>query len=173
LQFDGSQPPVLNVNPGDIFQLGLLTHFNQPINSGTAATAANLDVTLNTNAGTPTFSFVFGIDETPNVEPCAYSPVVTPCPDAIFLPTSFSSATLNIGGTDYHLQILGFGPDSSTIQSTFISQEGGNNQTKLWATLTETQLPDPQIPQDPVAEPASLLLLIPGLAGILGTMRKR
>jgi hypothetical protein len=116
--------------------------------------------------GNVDFTFTFNIDETPNEEPCTY-PGATVCPDRITFPSAYPSQSFVYGGTLYTLQLLGF---ANTLGDPYLdyfdSEEGGDNSTLLFGTLTES--PIPLIP-----EPTSLLLLGGGLLGLAGIRRKK
>lgn len=130
---------------GDIFKVGTLRHFNNPIPSGTAATAVDLGITLNftTPAIAQAFNFNLAIDETPNAPPCSY-PSTTPCADKITFPNSLAPQSFNFMGMDFTLELIGFGDTpNGPFVSDFISQEGGTNSTMLYGKITKVNVPEP------------------------------
>lgn len=142
---------------GEAFQLGQLRHFNQPIEFGTHATA--VDLTINLEFSDPSglddsFLFTFSINETLN------SPTLQD--DYIFFPSSFPCETCDIGGTQYTLELLGFGLDADSLEGQFQSPEGGTNRTLLWARITTR----------PIPAPGALLLGAMG-TGLVGWLRRR
>jgi hypothetical protein len=148
---------------GDTFEVGQLRHFNNPIQSGSAATATKLTISLDFSdpAGlNGAFAFTFDINETPN------TPGPPASDDIISFPDSYASETFEIGGIDYTLQLLGFGDDVANIMNDFTSPEGGTNATKLWGRVTASQ--NPEIP-----EPSTILLLGVGLLGLASYSRRR
>jgi hypothetical protein len=119
------------------FVLGSLTHFNFPTNGGTAASAVQLDLTVQVvpaAGGTPLFDGTIdvhlAIDETPNQAPCTYpSDPGNPCADAIGLSnTATRTFSTHAGGFVYELEVLGFrtSPQGGTPLLQFISQEQGS-----------------------------------------------
>jgi len=162
LGFSGTAPPNVDFNIDQVFEIGQLVHYNQPIWAGTAATSTQLSLTLNFSdpALIANFDFVFEINETPNV----YSD--SRDNDIISFANSFSPETFNIGGIDYTLELLGFGFNSENILSQFSSGESSNNSINLYGRITSASGPAP------VPEPSTLLLLGAGLLG-LGVAKKR
>ncbi len=164
LGFEGIAPPSLSLALETAFDIGTLRHFNNPIVSGTAASLADLTISLNfsdpTIASSPLFTFQ--IDETPNARPCAY-PSTTPCADQISFPSALASETFDISGTLYTLELLGFRVGSSFV-SDFISNEGGTNSAILIGKITADIASVP--------EPGTLLLLGSGLVGLAFARRK-
>jgi hypothetical protein len=151
LGFTGVGPLAFNVN--QIFQVGTLSHFNQPIWSGSAA-SVGLSIGLDfLEAGLQNFGFSLNIDETPNALPCAYSGA-TVCPDKISLANAFPEEGFIVGGVQYTLELLGFSNTAgSPLVSDFISEEGGTSTTYLYAQVTE-------VPVEDVPEPMGLLGLL-------------
>jgi hypothetical protein len=168
LGFDGIAPPPQTLPAiGTPFLLGTLRHYNQPIASGSAASSADLSLNVNLTIGgspiaTGPFNFRFLIDETPNVEPCAY-PSVTPCADAITFENLLSSDTFTIGTNVYTIGIVGFADTiGGPLVPSFISQEGGSNDAFLYAQIAA-----------PVPEPGSIALLVTVGLGIALPLRRR
>ncbi|MFH1771988.1 MAG: THxN family PEP-CTERM protein [Candidatus Omnitrophota bacterium] len=162
--------PALSVEIDEIFELGQLRHFNNPIGSGSAADEVDLTIALAISelASGENFTFTFEIDETLNAEPCVYEcneAGCKPCPDRISFPNSFPSQSFVIDQTRYTLALLGFGDTPEDLIDDFISDEGGTNKTLLFGTLTESPFVIP--------EPASLLLIGGGLLGLAGFRRKK
>lgn len=128
LRFDGIGS--LDFDIDQTINLGSLTHFNNEIVGFSAASGATLALGL--ELSTPTlsdsFTFAFDIDETTNTEPCSYpSDPGNPCSDRISFPASFPTESFSFDGSDYTVELLGFGDNASNITSGFISQEGGSN----------------------------------------------
>ncbi len=143
-------------NIGDPFAVGQLRHFNNSVALGSSSSA--VDLTINLSFSNPSglensFLFTFGINETPN------SP--DPVDDFIFFPSSFPCETCVIGGTQYTLQLLGFGPNPDQLQDQFQSPEGSINSTLLWGRITS-----------PIPAPGALLLGAMG-TGLIGWLRRR
>jgi len=79
----------------------------------------------------------FTIDETPNLEPCAYTST-DPCADKITFGTSTFLLASTSGFTVYELQILGFvDPTTPSPISSLISQEGGTSSASLIAVVRQ------------------------------------
>jgi len=173
LGFQGATAPSISLMSP--FLIGNLQHYNRPIELGTAAssTQLNLGVSLSID-GNPVsegpFNFQFLIDETRNSAPCAYpSTPGNPCADQITFTNLTTSSAFSIGGVDYVLELLGFSNDGgATLASNFISQENANNIIGLYGKLTAREPDNPQ----PIPEPASMVMIGAGLAG-LGLIRRR
>jgi len=152
-----------NFNTDQIFEVGTLRHFNNPIPRSTAVSAVDLGITLDfsTPSVNQSFNFNFLVDETPNTPPCKY-PGATICPDKISFSNAVSSNSFQIDGVDYTLELLGFSnTPGGTPVNEFISEEDRTNSTKLFAKITTKSVP----------EPASLAGL--GLLGIYFVARRQ
>lgn len=171
LGFDIFTAP-METTTGTAFGLGTLSHFNWEVKNGTAASGVQLSfgfTITDPSIGPVNFNVPFAIDETANSAPCARNPVPIHnfCPDIITFSGATSTQSFTIGGVDYTLFLLGFGPDPSDIQSDFITQEGGVNTTRLWAKIDVT------MPPVDVPEPNALLLLAFGLLALGGAVQLR
>jgi hypothetical protein len=161
LGFDPVNPPSGNYAPNTSFLLGNLRHYNNPIQSGTAASRVDLAL-LTTIAGAnpivQTFAFRFLIDETPNQTPCAY-PSSTPCADRISFQNLDLTSSFLLNGISYTLELIGFQTSSSgPLSTSFISQEQGINTIGLYARFSQSPTR--------VAEPGTLGLLALGLLAV-------
>ncbi len=146
---------------GDIFEIGQLRHFNNPIMVGSAAETAQL--TLNLTFSDPTgiaemFDFTFAIDETPN------SPGPPLSDDLIDFPDVSLLRSFSVGSFDYTFELLGFGESGDNLIDYFRSPEGTTNATMLWGKIES-------VPST-VPEPTTLLLLVSGLLGLIGFRKK-
>lgn len=158
LDFTGAAPPPDTFNLGQPFEIGMLRHFNNPILSGTSATAVDLTVgfTFDDPAGiSGNFTFTLLINETPNTP--------GPVDDIISFPVATSSETIEIDGKVYVLEILGFGDTPGALDDQFVSPEGGTNATFLWGRLTQESM---------IPAPGALLLGAMG-TGFIGWLRRR
>lgn len=134
--FTGVSATVSNfVNP---FKIGTFTHNNFPI-YGNALDFATLNVNLNLDSVTQSFSFLFDHLETPNSGLCE-GPGTTICPDRVTFPNASSSQTVVLGGIAYNLTLTGFLKNGYATTS-FWTEEGQANSADLYARLTA--VPEP------------------------------
>ena len=163
LQFNGLATGT--VTPQVDFLLGDLTHFNQPIRSGTAASGVDLTVALDMLGTTPNpveFGFGLVIDETPNRTPCSYDSF-SPCADKVSILGSQQVMTFTNGG-EWTLDLF-FRDMDGDRTSDFISQEGNNNTALLFGRFVA-----PRSPQAPSEVPGPLPVL--GLGAAFDWSRK-
>jgi hypothetical protein len=128
--FDGCEHEA--ITPGEDFNLGDFTHYNNPIIifSGGDFTTVELSVTLSffIDAGNPdvqkTLNYTFDLDETTNHAPCKYpSDPGNPCADRVLVQDMIPDETFWIDGTEYTLHIVGFvPPGEDTPVTEFITQ---------------------------------------------------
>jgi hypothetical protein len=168
LGFTGVGPSTFGL--GEIFQVGQLRHFNNPI-LGDVPSAVNLSLSLNFDnpVATQSFNLKLEIDETTNAGSCAYFSI-TPCSDKISISETSMSNQFSVAGIDYTLQLLGFSltPGGVPINE-FISQEGGTNQASLFAKITAVE-PE-QVPEPATVAGTALWLLAARWA--VGNKRKK
>jgi hypothetical protein len=143
---------------GDAFEIGQISHFNHEIATGGSPTEAYLQLVMDfTTPDGPlsqTFNFTFGVNETKGLG----------TDDIITFPNAMPAENVDIGGTLYTVELLGFGDSPDTLVDQFISVENGQvNSTLLWGRITER-------PAVPV--PGAVLLSSIGL-GLVGYLRRR
>lgn len=157
-----------------LFDIGLFTHFNKAIASGTSITGAVLDVaftfTIDGGAAITRHSiFEFAHWETANgANPCANGGAngsgvnANGCADRVTPVTNpyFSEAFL-IDGVKYVFDVTGF-----NFGSSFWTREGATNSAVLQGRFTETNIA-------PVPLPAAGLMLLAGIAGLGAAARRR
>lgn len=155
----------LNLDVGEVFNLGTLTHFNQTIWSNNfigEKAEFSLDLDFGeSEIGSQQFDFSFSIDETLNSqEVCPYqTDAGKGCSDKITWDFALNEQnTFQYQDRQYSLELVGFGPDiaSGEIVNDFISQESGDNSASLFARLVQVDA------TKDIPEPSFLL----GLAGL-------
>ncbi|MBE9060794.1 THxN family PEP-CTERM protein [cf. Phormidesmis sp. LEGE 11477] len=154
----------LDLDIGEVFNIGSLTHYNQTIKSNVAfgvSTDFQLELDFGDVIGAQEFNFTFSIDETLNSqEVCPYLTVDGGgCSDQIKWDFALDqSNSFDYEGEEYTLELVGFSEQvaANSIVDNFVSQEDGNNSANLFARLVKVDT-SKEIP-----EPASLL----GLVGI-------
>lgn len=155
----------LDLEVGEIFNLGELTHFNQTI-WGNKPIGESADFSLNldfgdSGIGSQTFNFAFSVDETPNKqEVCPYQTDANKgCSDKISWDFAIDQKnSFTYEDEEYSLELVGFGNElaSRGIINEFISQEGRDNSANLFARLVKVDT------TKDIPEPTALL----GLAGM-------
>ena len=169
LGFTGVGPSTFGL--GEIFQVGQLRHFNNPISGGTAASAVNLSLSLNFDnpVTAQSFNLNLQIEETLNEGTCAYFSI-TPCADKISISETSMSNQFSVAGIDYTLQLLGFSltPGGAPINE-FISQEGGTNEALLFAKITAVE---PETVPEPATVAGTALWLLAARWAV-GNKRKK
>lgn len=163
--FTGATPPSAIFDFNDVFEIGQLKHYNEPLSVGSAASKAFLSVNLQFSdpAGfAPIFNFAFSIDETLN------SPGPPESDDHIGIYTPVAHEIFDHAGIDYSFELIGFGTSYDNLINSFSSPEDGTNSTLLWGKITK-QRPAAV----PVSEPATILLFSTGLVSITGYSRRK
>ena len=155
----------LNLEVGEIFNLGELTHFNQTI-WGHKPIGESAEFSLNldfgdSGIGSQNFNFAFSVDETPNKqEVCPYQTDANKgCSDKITWDFAIDQKnSFTYEDEEYSLELVGFGNElaSRGIINEFISQEGRDNSANLFARLVKVDT------TKDIPEPTALL----GLAGM-------
>jgi hypothetical protein len=141
-----------DIQLNQIFRLGTLQHYNETIWGGTAASSADLGISLDfANIGVKNFNFNLQIDETPNVAgTCAYYSD-TACSDKISWSNQYASESFSHNGKQYTLQLDGFRETAGgALVNHFISQEGGTSQAHLFGSIV-------QVPTEEVPEPLTMM----------------
>ncbi|CAN5823061.1 hypothetical protein BH11PSE8_BH11PSE8_30100 [soil metagenome] len=150
------------------FKVGSLTYFNGAIEPNTGAESVTLSLNLDFTQpalGMISSSYKLDLINTPNVDdPDAAA-------DYVYLPSSFSTTSFTIDGTEYRVKLTGFQNvtgdgflDSNSQQ--FHVREAGTASADLFAVVTSQALP-------PVPEPSTYALMLGGLAAIGAVARRR
>jgi hypothetical protein len=160
-----------------VFDVGTLTHQNQPIIAGTSIIGASLKVTfdllIDGHKAKIVSLFDFGHLETPNgATPCAdggqngVGVNTAGCADRVTAKTNFgSSESYIIDGMEYFVDVTGFLANGVPLTE-FWTTEGKINTAILQARFTAKPAELPA----PVPLPATGLMLIAGM-GSLGAFR--
>ncbi|GCL43011.1 THxN family PEP-CTERM protein [Dolichospermum planctonicum] len=147
LGFVGSAPPSVSFPVNTNFVLGTLTHYNFVVAGGTAASGANLGISLNlSNAGetiNPQFNYAFNIDETVNqegnVDACDPTKQISsvPCDDVITFDNSQQQIFI-LNGNQYELKISGFSSNPTNFSpiAQFTTIERQENNAYLLGKIT-------------------------------------
>ena len=165
----------LDLDVGEIFNLGELTHFNQTIFSNKPI-GERVDFSLaldfgDSGIGSQNFNFSFAVDETLNSqEVCPYqTDAGKGCSDKITWDFAINqNNSFMYNNDEYSLELVGFseGLASATIVNQFISQEGRDNSANLFARLVKIDRT-----QD-IPEPSAMLGLV-GMGLFFARSRKK
>ena len=170
-RFDEGIPRPLDVNAGEMFNIGDFTHYNNVI-YGSGPTSLDLTLTMYITGANPTplnINFTFLFNETlnyPSSGSCNFTPGYSePCPDIVSFPNVYTDQTFALGGKTYTLELLGFSQDAGqSLVQQFITSEDAENVASLYGRFSEVTTQTP--------EPGTVLLFGTGL-GALGVWRWR
>lgn len=154
--FLSAATPVNAQSDGTAFALGTFTHLNWPI-TGTPLDKIDLSLALE-DTGIFNVTTTFNIDhnETPN---STGGPADN---DIVTITNPIVNQLFTYNGQNYYFNLIGFSQNGgATISNVFSTVEGQANTATLYARITET-------PVNPVSEPAAMLLMSTGLAGLFG-----
>lgn len=145
LGFEGIGGLPATVPVSTAFKVGTLRHFNNEVGTDTAADSVDLTITLDFSSPVATVAgtYTLTVDETDNVGDPPESPISD---DFIDIADSPSPQIIDLGGTLYEFELVGFGPTAGEVTDQFRSPEGGTNSTFLWAKLTLVP-PEPSEPK--------------------------
>jgi hypothetical protein len=138
LGFTPNPAPPNPLAVGQEFEIGLLTHYNNPVQFiGTALIDLQVDLDLVSPATRASFLFTLSVEETPNAPGTCKYPGVTVCPDRIGLERTLPEQYFRIGHTPYTLVIQGFRQAGGPLAPELISEEQTENVASLIAMLVD------------------------------------
>lgn len=165
-----SAASTLSISSGSNFVIGELTHLNLPVWGGTAASGADLQLSMAIDGVSQAFDYSFIIDETTNsAGTCPEFQISgTPCDDKIDFTSAFSSTTFLKDGFNYSLELLGFSSTTDGLSpvSSFITEEHKASSAFLVARFVKDDSNDVSVP-----EPTSAAALL--LIGLVATRIRR
>ena len=138
--FDGNNGQI-NVNPGEMFKLGVFKHYNKKIYADSVLTDVDLEISLifTDPVVTGAFTYTVNLEETDNTGNCKY-PGDSICPDKVIFVESTPNQIFQLGGKCYTLQIVGFAncqnPENPINE--FITEEDMTNSICLYGRLDES-----------------------------------
>lgn len=178
---EGDDNWTFNTGLDSYFLLGNFGYRNGTTSNSIGINSVTLDISLNTLSPADlikeTFSFVFSIENTPNITGDAIKDG-----DIVQVNSSIPDSVFYYDGIAYTLELLGFSKDGGdTLLTDFSSPEGAYSEAGLYGRIIKNPVPlltsftvqNESITSTPVPEPSTFLLLAGGLAGLACAFRRR